>query len=213
MEKRQKWLAAGAAVAATTVMGTTSAFAASIDFTQFGFPTVAAKVSIPAGQAATLTAGGAKVTIPAGTFTDPVEFELLQGTLSSFAGKAPSGATPIYDFAFKVTDTKTNSIVMAFQKPVLFSYTNSAVNSKSVYYNISTTGAFTANPVPATISGDTLTHAIKGAPVGWVVTSPSAPVAGTTTPITGLPLEDWLLTGAGLIVGGGVLLAIRKKAR
>lgn len=213
MGKAQKWLWAGAAMGAAAWMGMTTVWAASIDFTQYGFPTVAAKVSIPAGQAATLSAAGAKVTIPAGTFTDPVEFELLQGTLASFAANAPSGMTPVYDFAFKVVDTKTNAIVMNFQKPVMFSYTNPAIRSTSEYFNISTSGAYTANPVPAVIKGDTLTHPIKGTPVGWVIASPSTPVSGTTTPVTGLPLADWTFMGTGLLLGGGILLAFRRKVR
>ena len=204
----------GATIATLALCGATSAWAASgVDFTQHGFPTVVAKVSIAAGQAATLSGGGAVVTIPAGTFSDPVEFELLQGPLASFASKAPDGQNPVYDFAFKVVDKNTNALVAGFQKAVIFSYTNSLINSKSVYYNVNSAGNFTVNPVPAVITGDTLKHGIKGAPVGWVITSPATAVAGTTSPVTGRPLLNWLLTGLALIAGGGVLLAFRRKVR
>lgn len=204
-----------AALAVTAGVGVTTAFAAttttSVDFQTHGFPTVAAQAAIPAGQGATIKAGDATVTIPTGTFSDPVEFELLEGPLSSFAANAPSGQTPVFDFAFKVVDQKTGAIVMKFQKPVMFSLTNTDVNANSMYYNIAPTGTYTLNPVKATISGDTLQHAIAGAPVGWVVTSPATSVAQTTSPITGLPFADWLFVGAALMIGGGVLLAVRRK--
>lgn len=204
----------GATIATAALFGVTSVWAASaVDFTHNGFPTIAAKVAIPAGQGATLSGGGAVVTIPAGTFADPVEFELLQGPLASFASKAPAGQNPVYDFAFKVVDSKTNALVAGFQKPVIFSYTDSSIGPKSVYYNVDTSGNYTVNPVPAAITGDTLKHPIKGAPVGWVITSPATSVAGTTSPVTGRPLLNWLLTGFALIAGGGLLLAFRSKVR
>lgn len=204
-------LKAGTAIAVTLAAGTITAFAASIDFQAHGFPTVAAQATIPAGQGATIQAGNAKVTISPGTFTDAVKFELLEGPLASFATQAPSGQTPIFDFAFKVVDQKTNTIVMKFGKPVIFSYTSQDVNAHSLYYNISPTGGYTLNPVNPVIQGTTLKHGIAGAIVGWAVTSPTTTVKQTTSPITGLPLNDWLLTGAALIFGGGVLLAIRRK--
>lgn len=201
-----------AAAGVTVAAGISVAWAATgINYQQFGFPTVIAKTSIAAGQAATIKAGNAAITIPQGTFSDPVEFEVLQGPLASFAAKSPTGQTPLYDFAFKVTDAKTNTLVMAFQKPVVFSYTNSGVNSKSQYFNINTQGTYQLNPIPASVTGNTLTHKIAGAGVGWVVTSQATPVAAATSPITGLPLADWLYTGAGLMVAGGVALALRRK--
>lgn len=210
----QSLLGFGTGIAMMTGVGTATVLAAStagVNFQTHGFPTVAAKATIPAGQGATIQAGGATVTVPAGTFSDAVEFEVLEGSLSSFAAKAPSGQTPVFDFAFKVVDQKTNALVMKFQKPVVFSYTNANVDAKSSYYNISPTGTYTLNPVPAKISGDTLKHPIAGAPVGWVITSPASAVSKTTSPITGLPFADWLMIGAALILGGGVLLAVRRK--
>lgn len=204
-------LKAGTAFGITLVASLTTAYAASTDFQQHGFPTLAASAAVPAGQGATIQVGDATVTISPGTFTDAVKFEVLEGPLASFAGKAPSGQTPIFDFAFKVIDQKTNALVMKFGKPVMFSYTNKNVNGKSMYYNIDTTGSYTPNPVSAVISGDTLKHGIAGAPVGWVITSPSATVQNTTSPVTGLPILDWILVGAAFILAGGTLLAVRRK--
>lgn len=204
----------GTAFAMVTSVGTATVFAAgttSVDFQTHGFPTIVAKAMIPAGQGATIQIGSAAVTVPTGAFRDPVEFEVLEGPLSSFAAHAPSEQTPVFDFAFQVVDQKTHALVVAFNKPVVFSYTNASVNAHSSYYNISPTGTYTLNPVKATISGDTLKHGIAGAPVGWVITSPAAAVAQTTSPVTGLPFADWVMVGAALILGGGVLLAIRRK--
>jgi hypothetical protein len=204
-------LKAGTALAVTLVAVTTTAFAASIDYQAHGFGAVAAQATIPAGQGATIQVGGATVTVSAGTFTDPVKFEFLEGPLVSFTSQAPSGQSPIFDFAFKVIDQKTNAIVMKFAKPVMFSYTNQNVNSHSLYYNISPSGSYALNPVNPVIQGNTFKHGIAGAVVGWAITSPVTTVKQTTSPITGLPLTDWLLTGAALIFGGGVLLAVRRK--
>lgn len=199
-------------VAKTTTNMTTTAMANNaIDFQQHGFSTVVAKANIPAGQSATLTADGATITIPAGTFNVPVKFELLEGALSQFSSKAPSGQVPLYDFAFKVMNQNNHKLIVNFQKPVIFSYTNPNVNQSSKYYDINAQGSYMLNPIPAKISGTTLKHGIKGAPVGWVVTAPSKPVAATTSPITGLPFENWFYIGAGLIVIGGAILAFRRK--
>lgn len=193
-------------------LGTTTAFAATgLDFQQFGFPTVVAQATIPVGQGATLTADGATITVPSGAFTDPVKFELLEGPLANFTAKAPAGQTPLYDFAFKVIDQNTNNIIIKFQKPVVFSYTSAKVNANSRYYDIDTSGNYTLNPKPATIVGNTITHGNIGAPVGWVVTSPTSSVSSTTSPVTGLPLESWLYVGGGLIVAGGLLLVARRR--
>lgn len=170
-------------MAALVLTGATQmpALAATVpDFTQYGFPTVVASQSIAAGQAATIQYNGITITVPAGAFTDPVTFDLLEGPISNFVDMAPSGTAPAIDFAFKVVDQTTGQLVGAFSKPVEFSVTSTAITSQSQYYDISTTGAYTLNPVPATISGDTLSHAIAGAPVGWVITDPAPPAPDFT---------------------------------
>ncbi|QQE80103.1 hypothetical protein [Alicyclobacillus sp. SO9] len=206
-----------AVVAGGTVLaagGSITALAASVpDFSMHGFPTVAASASIPANSSSstTLKVNGATFTIPAMFSTDPVKFEVLEGKLSNFTSNAPSGQMPVYDFAFKVMDTKTNMLVGKFSKPVKFSYTNSQLSSKSMYYNVSTTGTYSSNPKTMTITGHTMTHMIAGDPVGWVVTSPSSMVSKSTSPVTGLPISTWLYSGLGLIAAGGILVAFRKK--
>jgi hypothetical protein len=205
-----------AVVTACTVVagGSVTTFAAVIpDFTHYGFPTVVTTAKIPANASSTTTlqANGASFVIPAHFSTDPVTFEVLEGPLANFSANAPAGQTPIYDFAFKVVDNKTGQLVGQFQQPVMFTYTNSEVDAKSMYFNLSTTGTYANNPKTLSIQGHTLSHKIAGAPVGWVVTSPSQYVSGTTSPVTGLPISTWLMTGIGLLAAGGVLLGLRKR--
>lgn len=165
------------------------------DLSQDGFPTVAAQQTIGPNQAATVTAGDISIQIPAGAFTSPVQFELLEGSNSTWQAKAPAGQQVIANFAFKVVDSQTGQLVGTFAKPVVFTLTNAAVGPASKYWNITPAGAMVANPVAPTISGDTLSHPITAALVGWAVTSPAA----ATTVSTGLPLAP--------VMGGGLALA------
>src|SRR5205085_2314753 len=73
------------------------------DFTQFGFPTIAASAVIPAGQGATVTAGNQSIVIDPGMFATDVTFELLTGNPATFAAFVPAGDRIISTFAFRVT--------------------------------------------------------------------------------------------------------------
>ena len=159
------------------------AFAATagIDWTQNGFPTVVASTGInpSASVTTTLAAGGVRVTIPAGTFSAPVEFQLLEGSPARYAGEVPAGAVPVLAFGFRVLDN--GQLVSQFQKPIMVSYTNTAIDAQSQYYNVLPDGKVALNPVRPTISGDTLTHPILGDPVAWVVTAPTSGGTDWTT--------------------------------
>lgn len=205
--RRSGLLAAGLLAAAVLVAPAAGA-ASPPDFTQYGFPTVVAQTNLAAGAGGSLTYGPISVQIPTGAFTDPVTFELLEGPVANFQKNAPAGTTVISDFAFKVVDTTTNTLVGAFSKPVVFTLTSPSVNAKSQYYNISTAGVFTLNPIPATISGTTLTHPIAAAGVGWAVTSPAAAVSNATTPSTGIPVLP--IVGTGFIVLAAGVFLIRR---
>ena len=176
------------------------------DFTQHGFPNVVARTTLAAGAAGSLSYGGMSVEIPAGAFSSPVQFDLLEGPTANLQKAAPAGQTVIADFAFKVVDQTTGALVGAFQKPVLFTLKSSAVSPKSVYYNVTPAGTLAVNPVAATISGETLTHPIPVAMVGWAITAPAASVPGATSPTTGIPVLPFAAAGLALIVGGSLLL-------
>ena len=183
---------------------------AGTDFTQHGFPTVSATTAFTPGTAATVSANGISVSIPATAFNIPVTVELLQGPAQAFQSALPSGQSFVADFALKVINPATQGLITTFDAPVVARIPASQINQKSEYLNVLATGAIAANPIAPSISGDILTHAIKADAVGWVITSPS--VAGATAPVTGLPLGPVMASGAVLVAAGLVLLRRRPAA-
>ncbi|GAC1391393.1 MAG: hypothetical protein NVSMB46_03750 [Candidatus Saccharimonadales bacterium] len=179
------------------------AYAASApDFTTFGYPNVLTRMAIPAGQAATLTSGDITINVPAGAFTNPVTFDLLGGSNATFQALVPSNKTVIDNFAFRVTDTTTNEIIGKFNAPVVAVITNSSINNKSQYLNTTNTSPLHVvdNPVAPVISGHTLKHGNRGAPVGWIVTSPVVAASATSyQPTTHKSNSGYYLFG-GLVV-------------
>ncbi|WNS76282.1 hypothetical protein RRV45_04550 [Bacillus sp. DTU_2020_1000418_1_SI_GHA_SEK_038] len=189
----------------------TSAFAAVPDFQTIGFPNVVAEKEIDPGKADSITYGNVKIDIPEGTFLNPVKFQILEGPLADFQKNAPEGETVLMNFAFRVTDLSTNELIGMFEKAVMFSYTDEKVNSGSKYYDTLVDGTFSLNKVPATIEGTTLSHPIKGAPVGWAVTSPAAPVKNATSPVTGMNMTTWAIGGSALLFAGLVLPLLARR--
>ena len=174
MNKMQRFAATTVVSAATFAMTVGSVFAASApDFQHLGFPKVAATTIIRTGHAATLKYGELVVHVPAGAFSSQVQFELLEGPVQQFAMRAPKGENALIDFAFKVTNTKTGTLIGKFKKPVVVSFTNPAITAHSEYWNVAPTGKLLANPLKPKIAGHTLTHGNLGAPVGWVITTPA----------------------------------------
>lgn len=149
-----------------------TAASAATDFTQYGFEKVVAEKRVKAGKAEKISHSGIKIDIPAGAFENDVRFQVLEGSNERFQANAPAGEKVIMNFAFRVIDLKTNEIIGKFNKAVTFSYKDKDVNEGSIYYNISTDGAFTNNNAASVIDGRTLSHPVGGAPVGWVITSP-----------------------------------------
>jgi len=209
--KRVAAIAKAVALTALCIGGSSALAASAPDFTQFGFPTVIGQASVQANQASTLTVGDLSVSIPAGAFARNVTFELLQGPLSAFQMNAPAGQTPVVDFAFKVLDPQSHRIIGKFLKPVVVAYTNPAISQMSQYWDISTDGAYLPNPKPPIIVRHTLRHGNLGAPVGWLITVPSKPIAGATQPVTGIPLTGLLLLGFTLATAGGLLFLLRRR--
>jgi hypothetical protein len=166
------WLAV-----ATLVGVTTSAAAAplTINWRSFGFPRMIAQLVIEPDQAAEVSVGDTRVTIPAGAFgSHPVRFTLLMGNNTSFQPYVPKGQRVIANFAFEVVDLITGTQILKFQKPVVYALTRADVSPSSQYWNTTPTSPphVVKNPIPATITDHTLSHGNIGAPVGWVVTSP-----------------------------------------
>ncbi|QED46600.1 hypothetical protein [Cytobacillus dafuensis] len=172
------------------------------DFQKLGFPNVVAEKTIEPNKATSIEYGNVKIDIPEGTFKNTVKFQVLEGPLADFQKNAPNGETALMNFAFKVTDLTTNELVGKFEKAVMFSYTDDKINANSKYYDTLVDGTFSLNKVPAKIEGTTLSHPIKGAPVGWAVTSLNTPVKNATSPVTGMNVIPWVLGGTALLLAG-----------
>jgi hypothetical protein len=150
------------------------AFAAT-DFTQMGFPKVVAEKQIKVGEAGRISHSGIKIQIPEGTFKKDVKFQILEGENDTFQAKAPAGETVIMNFALRVIDLETNQLmdINKFDKAITFSFKDKNVNSGSIYYNVKPDGTIANNNTASVIDDRTLTHPVAGAPVGWMITSPT----------------------------------------
>jgi alpha-glucoside transport system substrate-binding protein len=182
------------------------------DFTQMGFPTVIGSVSFTpgtatsvAGQVPNESSASINVDIPADAFSTPVKFEILWGPVNSFAPRAPSGQSPIFDFAFRVTDTQTGALIEKFDKPVTAMIMDPMISSGSMYFNIAPDGTYTANPTGMQVKAGELDHPVAGSSVGWVVAAP-ATVAPSPTPGYSMttPEEAALAAAGGQKIGGTV---------
>lgn len=139
-----------------------------------GFPTVMDSTKITPGTADTLVSGPYKLEIPGNVFASPVEFDLLSGDTSTFAAGSPPGNTPILAFAFKVRDLETDSLVGEFQNPLTCLVKDSQIDTASWYYDIKVDGVYVSNSAGMKVAAGLLTHPIKGALYGWVITSPDS---------------------------------------
>jgi hypothetical protein len=212
---------AGTLLAVLALIGARSAAAQGTgpaDFTQFGYPTVAASVMFTPGTAATLTAGNQTVVLPADFISKTVQFELLTGDPAFFKPLLESDdqARPIVAaWAFRVTDPATGQRVARFDKPVQWSVTDPRIGEGSAVYNTSAANppVVTDNSVPGTVTGTTLAHSFGGAGVGWlalgteqavIAPAPGMPVTGSPWPAAGLVgfafLVALLCAGAGFAV-------------
>ncbi|MCY0886284.1 MAG: PQQ-binding-like beta-propeller repeat protein [Firmicutes bacterium] len=142
------------------------------DFQQLGFPKVLTSALVSPDHPAVLHADGAVIRVPAGAVPAPERFEVLTGPLSAFASRVPAGQRPLFDFAFKVENPRTGTLLGKFAKPVLFSYRNPAITPGSLYLDVSPSGQVSPNPMPPVIRGKVLSHPIGAPLVGWVVTTP-----------------------------------------
>ena len=95
--------------------------AAPPDMTKFGYATVAKSMDLTPDQAATITMGDQSVAIKAGTFDNPVTFDLLTSDPSQWKDLVKD-RTVRAAFAFRITDKTTKALVGALKQPVTYSY-------------------------------------------------------------------------------------------
>jgi uncharacterized membrane protein YgcG len=140
------------------------------DYTNYGFPTVLGYRMVYPGSSYDMTIGPYTVNIPSDAFSTPVEFDLLAGSTGTLASGAPAGVTPMYAFAFRVTDLNTGQLIGTFNDAVTVSIYSSDVTSQSAYYNIDTLGRYSLNTAsPQTLSNGLFTVSENTAQVGWVL--------------------------------------------
>jgi LPXTG-motif cell wall-anchored protein len=203
LQSRRAGTLASLTLAVALVLSAVASAAGGVDWTQHGFPNVVGQASVSATQGATLSYQGLTVTVPAGAFTSPTTFQLLEGPIGGFTGQAPAGQVPIRDFAFKAVDQASGQIVAAFAKPVLVTLKDSRIGPGAEYWNITAAGAYVHNPVAPTVGAGVLTHGNVGAAVGWVITVPALPKTGSD-PLTAV-------LGGILVLGGAALILARRR--
>ena len=96
----------------------------------------------------------------------------------------PGGMKPVLAFALKVTNRNTGQLIGTFVNKIMMTARNPALTAQSMYYNISSSGAVTANTLGLQAKAGELDHPITGAIFAWVLTSPTG-AAGTHTTTTG----------------------------
>ena len=183
-----------------------------------GYTTVLTTQTVqPSGGTVTTTGGGSTITVvvPAGATASAIQIEITEGTLSALTG-LPSGSTPVLAYGITILlngqkDTAT------FSPPLKVTISNPKITSaNSVVIWDPGTGTFAPAAQSTTVSGVTVasgsvTFDITADPYTALLagsSTPSAPVAGATTPSTGFPWITELVAGLALIAGG-LLLALR----
>ena len=169
------------------------------------FPTAAATTGVSAAGGR-LSWQGVQITVPPGDIGGTAKLTLLVGPNSSFP---VSGSQTLLAFAISVVDQASGQPVTHFRVPLGFSFTAPGIGSASQYLNVLPNGQITPNVIPAKISGHTLSHAIAGTVVGWVVTGSATSVTPASLPATGVPSPFWYLGGALVLLGGGLYLRRR----
>jgi hypothetical protein len=160
--------------------------AAAPDLTQYGYPHVLAVLYLDPGQKGKITVpdqytmgktyGYATYTIPAGTFSAPVKFEILAAANSAWDKQVPSDVTVVANFAYRVTDLKTGKPIEKFSKPITYSVNDTMITRDSVYWATTATSPVQLKNANggSKISGTVLEHATPVSAVGWIITTPKS---------------------------------------
>jgi len=156
---------------------------------KYGYPHVLKVVNFKPGHAVSVKVpdaytmgkpyGYETISIPADAFTMPVKFEILAGTNSAWDKEVPSKLKVVANFAYLVIDPATGAIVKKFNKPAMYSVTDSMITKDSIYW--ATTAANPPKLINANkasrINGTTLSHATPVAAVGWIITTPKSEIS------------------------------------
>ncbi len=174
--------------------------------TNAGFTTVVSAQTVSSsGATLTGTANGSSVTVsvPSGAFSTPEQISLTSGNPTQVASDAPSGDTVLAAFGINFTGS-------APKVPITVTISNASIPAGALVYKVTTNGLV---QVHATVTAGKAVISFSSDPNFVVVAPKGNTVAGATTPVTGLPLENELGTGLGIAILGAALTvyALRKK--
>ena len=212
-------------IAAAVVMSSSTAFAAGSGYTPAANPTtggtatglagtvVTSTTIQPSGGTATGTVGSATITasVPAGTFTGPVQVVMTDATSSAVT--PPSGGTIVVTFGIGIFENGTK--VTGSFPAITVTVTSSSITAGSTVYLL--TGSTLQAVSGASVTAGTATFTITSDPVVEVTTpavttaatsatASGTAIAGATSEVTGKP---FLLEGgiaAALVAFGGLML-------
>lgn len=155
----------------------------------YGYPHVLKTINFTPGNAVSVKVpdayttgkpyGYETISIPANAFNVPVKFSVLAGTNKYWDKYVPSNLKVVANFAYLVTDAKTGAIIKKFNKPAVYSVTDSMITKDSVYW--ATTAANPPKLINANkaskINGTTLVHGTPVSVVGWIITTPKSEIS------------------------------------
>lgn len=154
----------------------------------YGYPHVLKVINFKPGHAVTVKVpdaytrgkpyGYETISLPANAFTMPVKFEVLAGSNQAWDKKVPSNLKVVANFAYLVINPATGAIVKKFNKPAMYSVTDSMITKDSIYWATtqkSPPKLINANKA-SKITGHTLMHGTPVSFVGWIITTPKSEI-------------------------------------
>lgn len=180
MQNLPRWMSLGTAALISSLV------LAAPDFTQYGYPNVAASLTLNPYDYVRLGLGSAVLTIPEEAFgSSPVRLELLRGDSAVWQAQAPAGQKVLYAFALRVTDLKTEKPITKFSQPITFSFYSNQITSGAGLWDTQGGSPVVINPDPVRPSirlykigqkfpTGILSHRISSAEFGWLITVPGA---------------------------------------
>jgi len=179
------------------------------DIAGFGFNQGIAAQEIPPNKEATVFGEDIQVKISSGCFGYPITFEILQGENDYFEGGILGEKKVLYNFAFRVRNHQTNSLIASFPAPVWVTVTLPENQTPVEVWQVELTRPLTISQSTATydVSDTTFKMQMANPSVGWLITTTDSPLVQEIQPQGS---AFWPIIGV-FITGGLVLFLIRKE--
>jgi len=140
------------------------------DFTQYGYNTIYT-ASITANDSSDFTAGPFEFSVPAGTFSDDVQIDVLQADPSTVAAYAPNSEVPIQTFALRVQDVNNGSLITDFA-PINVTVNDGNITSDATFYDVAPDDTYSVDNGSMSAVYGTLTATLDTARTAWAITEP-----------------------------------------